>query len=213
MFARSARWLFLPVVITIVSTSSAAQGIPIPSQLPTPAQAQQMLQNNPALVARLQQMMQSSGLTPEQIRARLKAQGYPDSLLDQYLPGGTRPDSTFVPTEDVFSAIRAIRVGDSVFVDSLSARARAQRRLRAGNDSAFLDTLRTAMKNDTIAAAVRAFVRSRELQRQTMDSGFTVFGVDLFERETSQFDANMTAGADAQLSLWSRGQTGSLSDR
>ena len=81
-------------------------------------------------------------------------------------------------------------------MDSLSARARAQRRLRAGNDSAFLDTLRTAMKNDTIAAALHAFVRSRELQRQTMDSGFTVFGVDLFERETSQFDANMTAGAD-----------------
>jgi protein involved in polysaccharide export with SLBB domain len=196
MFARSARWLFLPVAITIVSTSSAAQGIPIPSQVPTPAQAQQMLQNDPALVARLQQMMLSSGLTPDQIRTRLKAQGYPDSLLDQYLPGGTRPDATFVPTDDVFAAIRAIRIGDSVFVDSLSARARAQRRLRAGNDSAFLDTLRTAMKNDTIAAALHAFVRSRELQRQTMDSGFTVFGVDLFERETSQFDANMTAGAD-----------------
>ena len=156
-----------------------------------------MLQNNPALVARLQQMMLSSGLTPDQIRARLKAQGYPDSLLDQYLPGATRQDSTFVPTDDVFAAIRTIRIGDSEVVDSLSARARAQRRLRAGNDSAFFDTLRTAMKNDTIAAALRAFVRSRELQRQTMDSGFTVFGVDLFERETSQFDANMTAGADA----------------
>ena len=201
MFARSARWFVLPVVITIVSTSSAAQGIPIPSQLPTPAQAQQMLQNNPALVARLQQMMQSSGLTPEQIRARLKAQGYPDSLLDQYLPGGTRPDSAFLPTEDVFSAIRAIKIGDSVFVDSLSARTRAFRRLRAGSDSAFLDTVRTAMKNDTVAAALRALLRSREVQRQTMDSGYTVFGADLFERETSQFDANMIAGADANYRL------------
>ena len=111
MFARSARWLFLPVAITIVSTSSAAQGIPIPSQLPTPAQAQQMLQNDPALVARLQQMMLSSGLTPDQIRTRLKAQGYPDSLLDQYLPGGTRPDATFVPTDDVFAAFAPSELG------------------------------------------------------------------------------------------------------
>ena len=30
----------------------------------------------------------SSGLTPEQIRARLRAEGYPEDLLDQYLPGG-----------------------------------------------------------------------------------------------------------------------------
>ena len=202
MFARSARWLFLPVVLACLGTSSAAQVTPVPlptqgTTPPPPAQAQQMLQNNPGLVARLQQMMQSSGLTPEQIRARLKAQGYPDSLLDQYLPGGTRPDSTYVPNEDVFSAIRAIGVGDSLFVDSLSSRARSYRRRNAGNDSAFFDTLRTALKNDTIASAVRTLLKSRELQRQTMDSGFTVFGVDLFVKESSQFDANMTAGADA----------------
>jgi polysaccharide biosynthesis/export protein len=202
MFARSNRPLFIVALLSAFGFSASAQGnpVPLPTQGSTPpsaAQAQQMLQNNPGLVARLQQMMQSSGLTPEQVRARLKAQGYPDALLDQYLPGGTRPDSTDVPTSDIFTAIRAIGLGDSLFVDSLSARARAYRRYRAGNDSAFLDTVRTAMKNDTIAAAVRTLLKSRELQRQTMDSGFTLFGADLFQKESSQFDANVTAGADA----------------
>ena len=57
------------------------------SQVPSPAQAQQMLRDNPALIARLQQMLRTSGLTPEQIRQRLRAQGYSEAMLDAYLPG------------------------------------------------------------------------------------------------------------------------------
>lgn len=199
MFTRVIRLLFVPVALCVISTSGAAQVTPVPPQgttPPSPAQAQQMLQN-PAFAARIQQMMQSSGLTPEQIRARLKAQGYPDSLLDQYLPGGARSDASDVPTDDVFAAIRAIGIGDSLSVDSLSMSARARRRIRMASDSAFLDTVNIAMKNDTTASAVRALIKSRKLQLQIMDSGFTVFAMDLFRKESSQFDANVIAGADA----------------
>src|SRR5689334_6627787 len=173
MFARTARPLFALLAITLLSTAVRAQ---LPSNLPSPAQAQQMLQNNPALIARLQQMMQSSGMTPEQIRARLKAQGYPDSLLDQYLPGSSvTSDSTAVPGEDVFAAIRALGLGDTLVVDSLSRMAKARRRLVQRDDSAFADTVMRALKNDTTARAIRTLLRSADLQRSQLDSGFKVF--------------------------------------
>ncbi|MEO8911333.1 MAG: hypothetical protein ABI408_14060, partial [Gemmatimonadaceae bacterium] len=53
------------------------------AQNPTTAQAQQMLQN-PALLAQLRQRILTSGLTPDQVRARLRAEGYPENLLDAY---------------------------------------------------------------------------------------------------------------------------------
>src|SRR5262249_26053053 len=149
------------------------------------------LQTNPAMLARLQQMIQSSGLSADEIRSRLKAQGYPESLLDQYLPGGTRPDSTTVPTEDVFAAVRALGITDTLGVDALSTFAKKRRMTRVQADSVFFaDTLQKALRNDTTMAAVRALLKSRELQREQIDSGFKVFGLDLFEGETTQFDAN-----------------------
>src|SRR6184192_1440820 len=73
------------VLAIVVARSGAAQN-------PTPAQAQELLQQaqqSPALAEQLRQRLQQSGLTPGQIRARLRASGYPDSLLDAYLgPGG-----------------------------------------------------------------------------------------------------------------------------
>src|SRR4051812_50023156 len=56
-------------------------------QLPTPAQAREALQNQPQLVERLRQRLLESGLTPDQVRARLRASRYPEDLLDSYLMG------------------------------------------------------------------------------------------------------------------------------
>ena len=163
--------------------------------LPSPAQAQQMLRNDPSLLGRLQQMMTQSGLTADQVRSRLRAQGYPESLLDQYLPGG-RADSTGVPAEETFTALRALGVADSSVVDSLAAAARARRMARAHEDSAFVDTLQRAIQNDTTRAALRALLSSRSLQREQVDSGFQVFGLELFKGETAFREANATGGAD-----------------
>jgi polysaccharide biosynthesis/export protein len=185
--------LFRPAIgfLLVVVASTAAWGQAIPS----PAQAQQMLQNDPGAIARLQQMMQSSGLTPQQIRDRLKAQGYPDSLLDQYLPGGGA-DSTAIPGDDVFAAIRALGIGDSTAVDSLRRQTTSRRKTKVLLDSAFLDTLQRAMQNDTTRSAVRALLRSKDLQRASADSGFNVFGADLFIGDNKLFDANTSGGAD-----------------
>jgi hypothetical protein len=89
------------------------------AQRPTPEQAQQMLQNNPALLQQLRQRIMTSGLTPDQVRARLRAEGYPENLLDAYLPGGSgSPDST-VSSDDVFSAMTQLGITDTTDVDLL----------------------------------------------------------------------------------------------
>ena len=79
-----------------------------------------------------------------------------------------------------------------------------RRRTRALSDSAFLDTLQRALKNDTTAEAVRTLLRSRLAQRQSLDSGYKVFGTDLFQPDSlsgspaGRFDAQSSAGgADA----------------
>jgi len=63
-----------------IPAESPAQGIP----LPPPDQAQQTLQQavqqNPGLAEVIRQRIQNSGMTPEQVRARLAAGGYPPDL-------------------------------------------------------------------------------------------------------------------------------------
>ena len=77
-------------------------------QIPSPTQAQQALQQNPAMADSLRQRLLQSGLTPDQIRARLREAGYPDSMLDAYLgptlPGQVAP----MPGEGQLGAIQAL---------------------------------------------------------------------------------------------------------
>src|SRR3954464_12269533 len=58
-------------------------------QIPS-GQLRQMLLQNPELI---RQRIRESGLSADEIRARLRADGYPDNLLDSYLdeasPAGT----------------------------------------------------------------------------------------------------------------------------
>jgi protein involved in polysaccharide export with SLBB domain len=172
--------------------------LPVAAQqaVPTPAQAQQMLAQ-PGAAARIRAMVQNSGMSPEQIRERLKAQGYPDSLLDQYLSGAVPDSAALAPPGDaVFEAMRALGLGDSLAVDSLRTRARGRRVIEALADSAFLDTLSRAMTNDTTREAVRRLLRSRAAQLAVPDSGFTRFGMDVFDN-ADQFDANTAGPVDA----------------
>ena len=163
---------------------------------PTPAQAQAMLQNNPGLIAQLQQQLASSGMTPDQIKARLRAEGYPENLLDAYLPGG-KADSTTVPTDDVFGAMRALGLSDTTTVDSLRVVARGRRTRRERTDSAFFDTLTKAVQsNDTLALAIRRLLHSTDAQRAVPDSGFTIYGLNLFTKETTQFDPTLAGPVD-----------------
>src|SRR5947208_3896176 len=115
---------------TALARSAGAQ------QRPTPQQIQDSIRRNPGLLQQLQQQLKSSGLTTEQIRARLRAQGYPDSMLDAYLPGGTPsagPDTA--STAQVLEAVQALGIADSTDLVTLRA---------AAGLSDSTDTLRTA---------------------------------------------------------------------
>src|SRR5665213_2296341 len=108
MRALNLRSLLVAVVVFGAPAAVAAQN-------PTTAQAQQMLQN-PAMLQQLKQRIMTSGMTPDQVRARLRAAGYPENLLDAYLGGGGSTDST-ANAEDVFSAVQQLGIADSTDLD------------------------------------------------------------------------------------------------
>lgn len=150
--------------VALACSLCLAAFVPVIGQArPSAAQAQDLLRvATPETVARLQHELQASGLSPDQIRARLIAEGYPPGLLDAYLPGG-KGDSTSVPSPDVFAAIRKLGIVGTTAGDSTSNSGLGERR---------------QPKTPAIATA-------------PADSGFQLFGLDVFQRTTTQFDANL----------------------
>jgi polysaccharide biosynthesis/export protein len=191
------------LVAGVLTPSSAA------AQRPTPEQAEALLRSRPEVVEQLRARLLSSGLSASQIRARLQAEGYPSSLLDAYLPGGL-VDSTTVPGDDVFAAVRALGIIDSLTADSL--RVPRERRLTIAQidsaiahfaDSAGIELELIEVRTDDLPPGIQALLRrksdllrAQRFARERVDSGFTLFGVDIFRRETTQFDANLSGPVD-----------------
>ena len=92
-------------------------GLPTPETLP-PEQAQAILRARPDLQAQLRSRIASSGLTPEQIRARLRAAGYPENMLDDYLTGAA-PSQGGQATGNTLSALRSLGMVSADEADSL----------------------------------------------------------------------------------------------
>jgi protein involved in polysaccharide export with SLBB domain len=137
---------------------------------PTPAQAQALLEARPDLVEQLRQRMLSSGLTPDQVRGRLKAEGYPETLLDAYLPGATTT-GTVTPTDDVLNAVRSLGITDSTDVEAL----RTMMNKRAG----------TPRQLPTPRAVVADTAPTQ------------IFGLSVFRSVTSEFLPNADGPVDA----------------
>jgi protein involved in polysaccharide export with SLBB domain len=151
-------------------------GLPIPGgQLPSPAVAEQLLKSRPDLVEQLRQRIGASGLTREQIRARLRAAGYPENFLDPYLAGA---DSTVAkqakPGSDVVEAVRTLGIVGSDEVDSLLVL----------TDSAqhVADSLRADSLSDT-ATVLR------------------VFGMSVFRRSNTLFNPALSGPVDPSYKL------------
>ena len=87
-------------------------------QLPSPDQARDLLQNQPDLVRQLREKLAQSGLTEDQVRARLRAAGYPENFLDQYLAGA---DTTLAvrPGPRTLDAVQALGILSPQEADSL----------------------------------------------------------------------------------------------
>ncbi|HEY6059754.1 MAG TPA: polysaccharide biosynthesis/export family protein, partial [Gemmatimonadales bacterium] len=96
---------------------------------------QQALQQNPALATQIRNRIAGSGMTPEQVRARLQASGYPPNLLDAYL-GGEQPGGAAAGgvSMDQVAAIQAIGLPPiSVSLTSMPVDTGFVRALRAGS--------------------------------------------------------------------------------
>ncbi len=185
------------------------------AQTVSPQQAQQLLQNRPDLLNQLRQRIGGSGLSPDQIRARLRAQGYPDNLLDSYLQGegrsgagassgdpttggagaagaaaGGLAGNPALPNSDVFSALRELGIADSSDFDFPGDTNRT-RRLTG-------DSLQTPF-DSTLDSRIPVDLRGRDGRRLTpyeqylylrsdsiqRDSGLKVFGMDLFSQRNA----------------------------
>jgi len=178
MRALNLRSLLVAVVVFAAPSIVAAQ-------LPSPQQAQQMLQNNPQLVEQLRQRIMTSGMTPDQVRERLREEGYPENLLDAYLPGGgaggaggagTTGGATGMGAADVFSAVRELGVADTTgfdmlrctaLLDSVAFADSVTRSGGRGNGAVPLGTVNAGASDSALVAAFgpdTAGVRSRLLQ-------------------------------------------------
>ncbi|MGQ0765590.1 MAG: SLBB domain-containing protein [Gemmatimonadota bacterium] len=140
---------------------------------PTTSQAQQILQSRPDVVASLRARLLSSGLTPDQVRSRLRAEGYPGDLLDGYLPDRSgRPAADTAVSARTIIALRRLGVVDSLAADTL------------------LGVVAPPSVDSTMA----------ESETADADSGM-VFGHDLFRRNTSQFEPNLAGPVDENYRL------------
>src|SRR5258706_9866880 len=150
---------------------------------PSPTEAQALLQTRPDLVAQLRQRFVASGLTREQVHARLRAEGYPEDRLDPYLPGFSG-DAT-APGEDVFRAVRALGVVDDAELASI----RAGQTPRASQTPGEGKVGTVSIARDTVEKAKRD------------QEGFAIFGLDLFRGATTQFESNLSGPVDANYRL------------
>jgi polysaccharide biosynthesis/export protein len=198
------------LVLTVFLVAAPSLAV---AQNPSPTDAQRMLESNPALLQQLRSRIITSGLTPEQIRARLVAEGYPATLLDAYIPGGPSSGAEVVNTgtpDDVLSAISKLGIVDTAEVETLrcatitpldstiatvdtseAARmARIAKNARRSRCMARLDSL-NARLTPADSARLKAFA----------DSGFTIFGLSMFRQNTNLFDPNLNGPVDANYRL------------
>ena len=141
--------LVAALVLGLVAVAQA-QNPPLPPPSQAASALQQAVQRNPGLGDVIRQRITQSGLTADQIRARLQASGYPATLLDAYLGSETPGQPSAVPSAQELAAIQSLGLPS-------------------------VATLGELLPVDT--GLVRAVAPGK--------SG--VFGVDVFQRTTTQF--------------------------
>jgi protein involved in polysaccharide export with SLBB domain len=179
-------WL-LAVLLTAAPGLVTAQ-VPVQvrpgQQLPSPDQARDMLRDQPDMVRQLRERLQQSGLTQDQVRARLRAAGYPETFLDDYLAGA---DTSLAvrPGPRTLDAVQALGILSPQELDSLQLADSAF----AVSDSVrqLLDSLRylhlDSLRADSLADSLESI----------RPGGLALFGVQTFRRLSSQFEP-MDAG-------------------
>ena len=203
MISNKLRLLAVAAFLVVVPASGFGQ---------TSSQAAQMLQSNPGLLRELRSRIMSSGLTPDQVRARLRAEGYPEDLLDAYLQGGSESGLEDVgttgapPGSDVFSAISALGIVDTLdattlrcSVEALDTTLTAADTIRFGREQALANKRQLASL--CAARAKRLTPADSTSLKFKQDSGFIIFGLSTFRETSNLFDANLSGPVDDNYRL------------
>src|SRR3954471_16904407 len=163
-------------------------------QLPTPDQAREALQNQPQMVERLRQRLLESGLTPDQVRARLRASGYPENLLDEYLMGADTTRRVRAGPRTL-EAVQSLGILSEQETDSL----RMQDSALAVSDSLqqVLDSLKFAKADSARADSLADSVRVLQ------GRGLKLFGLETFRRTSTRFQPAQSGPVDENYRLGS----------
>jgi len=199
------RWAILTVAVCCSAPAVFAQ------QRPSPQDAEALLRANPELAAQIRDRIQNSGLTPDQVRARLRAEGYPENMLDAYFGPANTADTTAASPAAVAAALRVLNVQPDSG-DTVAQRGHPTRPWEgAPGTTVKCDTLVTpAPVGDSMPLDVRTGRAGPKTIKCTTadgtpvappDSGRTIFGRDLFANGSTQFDANFAGPVDASYKL------------
>jgi len=188
--ASAVRTLRLEAQVTGGQAPPSGQ-LPSGQQLPSPQEAQQMLQNQPELVQELRDRLTQSGLTPDQVRARLRAAGYPETMLDDYLQGAdTTHAAQFGPR--TLDAVRALGVLSAEAQDSLARM--DSTRVLTDSLQAVLDSIKLhrsdSLRADSLADSVAV-----------LRGGLKRFGLETFRRYTTRFQPSLAGPVDENYRL------------
>jgi protein involved in polysaccharide export with SLBB domain len=147
---------------------------------------------NPQVVERLRQRLLESGLTPDQVRARLRAAGYPETLLDDYLMGA---DTTrrVRPGPRTLDAVRSLGILSEQETDSLQIQDSAA--VTSDSLQQVLDSIRfvraDSARADSLADSL-AVLQGR---------GLKLFGLETFRRTSTRFQPVQSGPVDENYRL------------
>jgi polysaccharide biosynthesis/export protein len=181
-------------VFTLGSTMLGAQVPQVPrgQSLPTAEQARRALQNQPELVTQLRQRLLESGLTPDQVRSRLRAAGYPENMLDQYLTGADTTRAVRPGRQDV-EAVSALGLLSVAELDSLEVKDSTME--VSDSLQQLLDSLRfvraDSARADSLADSIRVL----------HTGGLKQFGLETFRRTSTRFQATQSGPVDENYRL------------
>ncbi len=154
--------VMLMALMALTSTPAEAQD---PGS--DPRVARELLQRDPEMQRRIADAIANSGMSQEQLRARLRAAGYDESLLDSYLnaPGQAQPGALGLPgLRGELDAVRELGLVAETEADSLLAlidSMQLQRPVRALDSSQFMIDSLMIFGMDVFAARSTRFMPDR----------------------------------------------------
>ena len=180
------------ITVALVFLAAGTGGV-VARQIPSEAELRRLLANPQAGEAIRQQLLQS-GLTPDQIRSRLQAEGLSTGLLDSYIRG--QPGGQLVPNDSVFGALSAIGLGTAydlaAFADALP--------LVGMRDGAAVDSIVV----DRVAYELFVEKHGEDLADSLLlypRRGLRLFGLEVFRRASNEFAPDLAGpvGEDYRL--------------